>query len=331
MDSRRIFLKKLGKGTAFSALALTTPFDVTSQWGSKDNRAEKSFTIGIIGAENSHTVGYGKLFNVDNAFPGMEVKYLWGETRAFAEKAMREGHIPNWVDEPKDMLGKIDGLIVDHRHGKFHLEPAIPFIEAGVPTFIDKPFCYRAKEGKAFLALAEKHGTPVTSYSSVAHSYDTFDIKEQLRTMDTIDQVVRYGPVELDSKYGGVFFYGAHIVQPLLYLFGDTVDKVRIQKNGKNSTASLVFENGMMATLVFTTKKYGWQTYVETEDGIIELKSRVSEKEPGKNYVDMVQMFKTGEEPRSHKSIIHGVAVLEALEKSVASERWEKVAKFEEI
>ncbi len=331
MDSRRKFLKKLGKGAAFSGLAFTTPLDVTSQWASKGNSAQKIFTIGIIGAENSHTVGYGKLFNVDNAFPGMEVKYVWGETPAFAEKAMQEGHIPNRVDDPKDMLGKIDGLIVDHRHGKFHLEPAIPFIEAGVPTFIDKPFCYRAKEGKAFLSLAEKNGTPVTSYSSVAHSYDTFDIKEQLRTMDAIDQVVRYGPVELDSQYGGVFFYGAHIVQPLLYMFGDTVDKVRIQKNGKNSTASLVFENGMMATLVFTTKKYGWQTYVETEDGIIELKSRLTGKEPGKNYVDMVQMFKTGEEPRSHESIIHGVAVLEALERSVNSERWEKVTKFEEI
>ena len=39
----------------------------------------------------------------------------------------------------------------------------------------------------------------------------------------------------------------------------------------------------------------------------------------------MVEMFKTGKEPRSHKSIIHGVAVLEALEKSVTSGQWEEV------
>jgi predicted dehydrogenase len=331
MYSRRTFIEKLGKGAAFSTLAFSTPFDATSQWIARNNNETKTFKIGIIGAENSHTTGYGKLFNMEKAFPGMEVKYVWGETRAFAEKAMQKGSIPNRVDDPNDMLGKIDGLIVDHRHGKFHLEPAIPFIEAGVPTFIDKPFCYRAKEGKAFLALAQKHGTPVTSFSSIAHSYDTFDIKEQLKTMGPIDQVVRYGPVDLDSEYGGVFFYGPHTVQPLLYLFGNSVDKVRVQKNGKNSTASMVFEEGMMATLVFTTKKSGWQTYVETEDGIVELKSRLEEKKPDKNYVDMVNLFKTGEEPRSHESIIHCVAVLEALEKSVASEQWEKVAKFDEI
>jgi len=331
MNSRRLFIEKLGKSAAFSTLALATPFDATSQWIPKNNKEMKTFKIGIIGAENSHTAGFGKLFNVEKAFPGMEVTYVWGETRAFAEKAMQAGHIPNQVDNPNDMLGKIDGLIVDHRHAKFHLEPAIPFIEAGVPTFIDKPFCYRAKEGKAFLELAKKHGTPVTSFSSIANSYDTFDIKEQLKTMGTIDQVVRYGPVELDSEYGGIFFYGVHIVQPLLYLFGDTVEKVRVQKNGKNSTASLVFADGMMASLIFTSKKYGWQTFVETEEGVVQLKSRLEEKTPGKNYVDMVHMFKTGETFRSNESIIHCVAVLEALEKSVTSEQWEKVAKFDEI
>jgi predicted dehydrogenase len=223
------------------------------------------------------------------------------------------------------MLGKIDGLIVDHRHGKFHLAPAIPYIKAGIPTFVDKPFCYRAVEGKAFLELAQKHGTPITSFSSIAHSYETFDIKAQLQKMKGINQIVRYGPVDLESEYGGIFFYGAHIVQPLLYLFGDHVQRVQVHQNGKNSSASLVFKDGMLATLVFTTKKYGWSTHIETEDGIIALNSRMEEKKPDKNYVDMVAMFKTGVEPRSHESIIHCVAVLEALEKSVVSGQWEEV------
>lgn len=321
MESRRSFLTKIGKGATASALALAVPIPVVSQ--SMNN--EKSFKIGIIGAENSHTAGFGKLFNIEKAFPGMEVKYLWGETEAFAKKAMKDGHIPEMVKDPNDMLGKIDGLIVDHRHGKFHLEPAIPFIKTGIPTFVDKPFCYRAAEGKTFLELARKHGTPITSFSSIAHSYETFDIKEQLQNIRGINQVVRYGPVDLESQYGGIFFYGAHIVQPLLYLFGDTIQKVQIHQNGKNSSASLVFKDGMLATLVFTTKKYGWSTHIETEEGIMPLKSRIEEKKPNKNYVAMVEMFKTGKEPRSHKSILHGVAVLEALEKSVASGQWEEV------
>lgn len=325
MESRRSFLNKIGKGATASALALTVPIPLVSQLRVNKMRHKKLFKIGIIGAENSHTAGFGKLFNIDKAFPGMEVKYVWGETEAFAKKAMKDGNIPEMVQDPNDMLGKIDGLIVDHRHGKFHLEPAIPFIKAGIPTFIDKPFCYRAAEGKAVLELARKHDTPITSFSSIAHSYETFDIKAQLQKIKNINQVVRYGPVDLESQYGGIFFYGAHIVQPLLYFFGDNVQKVQIHQNGKNSSASLVFKDGMLATLVFTTKNYGWSTHIETEKGIIALKSGIEAKKPDKNYVDMVEMFKTGKEPRSHESIIHCVAVLEALEKSVASGQWEEV------
>ena len=34
----------------------------------------------------------------------------------------------------------------------------------------------------------------------------------------------------------------------------------------------------------------------------------------------MVNMFRTGKEPRDHKNILQGVAILEALEKSAISE-----------
>jgi len=280
-------MKNMGKSAAISSLAMSSPLSIVSQLLPNSKIESKTMTIGIIGAENSHTAGFGKLFNMEKAFPGIEVKYVWGETEEFAKKAMKEGAIPKRVKNPSEMLGKIDALIVDHRHAKFHLKAATPFVKAGIPTFIDKPFCYRQEEGKKFLALARGLGTPVTSFSSIAHSYETFDIKEQVASMGEINQVVRYGPMKLDSEYGGVFFYGVHLVQPLLYIFGNTVQKVRIINTGKNNGANLVFQNGMLATLVSTTKKYGWETHVETHEGIIKLKSGKEETKPGKNYMDM--------------------------------------------
>lgn len=325
MDSRRKFLKKMSTGVALSSLALSqTPLFAAPLPGD-DQREGKALKIGIIGAENSHTRAFGKLFNIDKAFPGVEVQYVWGETKAFAKDAMERGRIPNMVKDPEEMMGKIDALIVDHRHAKYHLEAALPFVKAGIPTFIDKPFCYRVEEGARFLEIAREHGTPVTSYSSIAHNDATLDGKDQLSQLGEVNQIIRSGPVELDSPYGGVFFYGVHIVQPLQYLFDQKVEKVRINRNGQNSGANLIFDNGMMASLVFTTKKYGWQTFVETEEGIVELQSRVEEQNPPKNYVDMVTMFQTGKEPRSHQDILEGVAILEALEKSVKSGQWEIV------
>jgi predicted dehydrogenase len=323
MESRRSFINKMGKSMALSVFAFSPAIANEMLGEGKSNN--KAIRIGIIGAENSHTIGFGKLFNTDRKFPGVEVLYVWGETEEFARKAVTEGAIPNMVKDPAEMMGKIDALIVDHRHPKYHLEAATPFIKAGIPTFIDKPFCYRVQEGKEFLAMARELGTPVTSYSSIAQSDATFDIRKQVESMGKIDHVVRYGPADLGSQYGGIFFYGVHSVQPLMYIFGEDIKKVRIARNGKNATASLAYENGMLAMLIFTSLHYGWETFVETEEGVTELKSRVEESDPPRNYIDMVEMFRTGKEPRNHQSILNCVAVLEALEKSAETEQWVEV------
>lgn len=320
MNSRRNFIKTTGKGVA---LAAVTPGIITQT--AFADQPQKNIRIGIIGAENSHTIGFGKMFNTDKKFPGMEVKYVWGETDEFAKNAMEKGNIPNQVKDPNEMLGKIDALIVDHRHPKYHLEPAIPFIKAKIPTFIDKPFCYRAAEGQEFLKLAQKMGTPVTSFSSIAHSDATFDVKEQVKNMEGISQVICTGPGDYDSQYGGIFFYGVHIVQPLMYVFGEDIERVKVSRNGSYGNASLKFSSGLFATLIIKEKARGWETFVETPKELVELKPRVEEKDPARNYADMAEMFRTGKEPRSHQSILNCVSVLEALEKSAETEKWVEV------
>ena len=321
MSSRRSFIKTVG--AAASTLTISASF--ASGIGAVSDDQLKPVRIGIIGAENSHTVGFGKMFNIDKKFPGVEVTHLWGETDEFARKAAEAGKIPIIVKDPKEMLGKIDALIVDHRHARYHLEAAAPFVKAGIPTFIDKPFCYRVAEGKKFLAMARESGTPVTSFSSIAQSYGTYDIKKQLETLGEVNHVVRYGPVDLDSEYGGVFFYGVHLLQPLMFLFGEDILRVKITRDGKKGSASLVFKSGLYATLIFKNVSYGWETFVETKNGLVELKSRVKEGDPEKIYVDIVEMFRTEKEPRSHESILNEVAILEALERSSANEKWEEV------
>jgi predicted dehydrogenase len=314
---RREFLTKAGQG-----LAVTTLMPGFLSGKNPGFDSEKSLKIGIIGAENSHTAKFGKMFNIDKKFPGAEVSFVWGETDEFARTAMEEGKIPVQAKDPIEMLGKIDALIVDHRHPQYHLAAAIPFVKAGIPTFIDKPFCYRVAEGKEFLQMAQKAGTPVTSYSLIAHSTLTFDIKEQIASMPGISQVIMTGNADLDSPYGGIFFYGVHIIEPMMYMFGEDVLQVKITRNGKQGNASIRYKNGLFATLVFKSKAYGWETYVESGEKMVELKSRIPETDPPKNYVDMVKMFRTGEKPRLYQSILNGISILEALEKSAQTEKW---------
>jgi predicted dehydrogenase len=324
MESRRTFIKTIGKGAALTTIAASSTAGYAYQLFTGPAQELKPLRVGIIGAENSHTIGFGRMFNIEKKFPDAEVKYVWGETEEFARNAADKGNIPHIVKDPLEMLGNIDALIVDHRHAKYHLQAATPFIMEGIPTFIDKPFCYRAAEGEAFLELARKYGTPFTSYSTIAYSASTFDMREQVASLGKINQVVRTGPVEMDSRYGGIFFYGVHIVQPLMYMFGENIHRVRVTRNGQTGSANLVYNNGLFVTLILKNIANVWETFVETEEGLIELRSRVEESDPAICYTDMVEMFRTGKEPRSHESILNCVRVLEALEKSVDSQEWEE-------
>ena len=125
MKNRRAFIKTMGQGVALSAFA--------PQLLAGPRQDLRHLRIGIIGAENSHTIGFGRMFNIDKKFPAAEVKYVWGENAEFARNAAEKGSIPHIVKDPREMLGEIDALIVDHRHAKYHLEAATPFIKEGIP------------------------------------------------------------------------------------------------------------------------------------------------------------------------------------------------------
>lgn len=325
MGTRRKFITSVGAGIIANGLLPPGLWGIHP--GETEQRAgtQEKIVIGIIGAENSHAINFGRLFNLEQRFPGVSVGYIWGETEEFARKAMKAGFIPEMVREPYEMLGRIDALIVDHRHAKYHIPAATPFVKAGIPVFIDKPFCYRAEEGKAFLQLARFHGTPVTSYSSLSRSKSIEDIRKQVDAFSEISQVVMYGPVDINSKWGGIFFYGVHMIEQLMAIFGEEINKVRVTRSGGKANATLVYSNGMLVTLIFSNFNSGWTILVETETGYHELKSRVWDDDPKRADTEMVHMFRTGEEPRSYQSMLNGVSILEALEESSDSELWVNV------
>ncbi|MCK4967365.1 Gfo/Idh/MocA family oxidoreductase [bacterium] len=326
MKSRRDFIKNAGKGVLATLLASSAG---SSNLYAKNNSKQeeenykKRIRIGIVGAENSHTRLYGRMFNIQKKFPGVEVLYVWGETEEFAKDAVKRGGIPNMVKNPIEMIGKIDAVIVDHRHAKYHLEAVLPFVKAGIPAFVDKPFGVSVAEGKEFLKIARERKTPVTSYSSAAHRDEVLDMKAQVSSIENIQHIIFYGPANVTSEYGGISFYGVHVVQRLLYIFGEDIERLRVSKYGNKVTATLIFKSGYFATIIFASRK--WGEFLLTDKGLIKLEPRIKEKDPAKAYRDMVEMFRTGKEPRSHESILKCMAVLEALEKSVISQQWENV------
>lgn len=274
--------------------------------------------IGIVGAENSHTAAIAKLCNVEHKIPGAKVVMVWGETPDFAKKAAEAGQIPTIVKKPEDMLGQIDGVVVDHRHGKHHLKAALPFIRARIPTFVDKPFSCDLAEAKKFLKVARETKTPVTSFS-VLPKHKSFEALVKAKNkLGELSAVVMSGPCDLESVYGGVFFYGIHQVDVILRAFGYDVKEVQVNVNGPYSTSTWYFKSGLTATLnLLKNRVSGFHVLVVGENGYHAQKLDSDPSPYLTGVKTFVKMFKTRQEPETYNSFLAPVAVLQAMQQSI--------------
>lgn len=75
MSTSRIFINIIGTGTALTTIAISKSSFALSMIADPENKL-KPIRVGIIGAENSHTIDFGKMFNIDKKFPGVEVSHL---------------------------------------------------------------------------------------------------------------------------------------------------------------------------------------------------------------------------------------------------------------
>lgn len=286
--------------------------------------------VGIVGAENSHTAAIAKVINVEKRLRGVGVTHVWGETAAYARKAAEAGQIPHIVKKPEDLIGQVDAACVDHRHGKFHLPAAMPLLEAGMPLFIDKPFCYRLSEGRRFLAKAEKLGVPVCSFSTLPKQQSFRQFAKDAKKLGQIHALVATGPCDIKSKWGGIFFYGIHQVDMVLRLLGYDVSHAQVVRGGgANHTALLSYRDGCVATMnLVGGGRAGFHLSAIGDKGRIDRAITMDESSYLTGIRDFVRMFKNGKTAETPQTMLGPVAVLEALEKSVASRARAKVARL---
>ena len=155
---------------------------------------DKELRIGILGMTegNGHPYSWSAMFNdfdpeymKDCPFPVIPV-YLgkqpkstigipgakitcicctgWAEREA-AEHIAKAANIPEVLDRPEDMIGKVDAVIVATDVGDEHVERCRPFVEAGIPMFIDKPLVNNEEDLRTFVEWRRNGAKFITSSS----------------------------------------------------------------------------------------------------------------------------------------------------------------------
>ncbi len=101
--------------------------------------------------------------------PDAHVTHVWTDDPADAERVARASLIPNVVKRAEDVIGQVDAVVVATDKGGEHVARCRPFVEAGLPVFVDKPLVDNEKDLKTFTGWVES-GAPILSSSCMRYA-----------------------------------------------------------------------------------------------------------------------------------------------------------------
>lgn len=217
--------------------------------------------IGILGSDNSHAERFSELLNLPEHpqfLPAADARVvaIWGQEAARTRQVAQQNRIATIVDEPAAMLDQVDAVLCVTRHGGRHLDLVRPYLQARVPTFVDKPLAIDPDDARTIVALAAQNRTPFTSFSTVCFSASAQQFFQQAHQLGGVRLGAYSGPATRRNAYGGVLFYAIHSIELLLMTQGVGVEWVQahegaaVDADGNGALVAVCgWKEGMLATL----------------------------------------------------------------------------------
>lgn len=283
--------------------------------------------IGIIGTENTRSADLARLCNRDQRLP-MQVTHLWGESPRQANIVGREMGVSNVLKDWRKMAGEVDGVVVAQRAGSQHYPVARWFLEQGVPVFVDKPLTENLAQARKLFDLSERTKTPLGTCSALVLQRSFRAWIGAARKLGAVSFLNASGPADVNSPYGGIFFYGIHQVDTVVEVLGTEVRSARLINNGAQGLGVINFSEGRIATLNCVAGRAEFHWRVCAEKGSLGHRYR-PDAERNLGIAKAIRHLIRGEEPASRARMLAPIAILEALRKSQRSGREERVPSLE--
>ena len=170
------------------------------------------------------------------------VTHVWTQDRSVSESIASSSGIPHIVDTAVRMIGEVDAIILARDDAENHVAMASPFIEAGVPIFIDKPLATSTKDLNWF---SEQHakGKFFMSCSSMRYATECRALKTELASLGKLELVTAVAKKDWLK-------YGVHMLEAMFTVLDDA-KAISVQHTGEKGkdTVHIIFENGLHATV----------------------------------------------------------------------------------
>lgn len=183
--------------------------------------------------------------------PGAKVTHIHceGEGGFTAEHVAKLSLIPNVVKKATDVIGQVDAVVIATDIGGEHVARARPFVEAGLPVFIDKPLTDNAADLAVFRKWVAE-GKAILSSSSMRYTKEFLPYRISTRELGDLRYVSITTPKSWET-------YGIHALEGMYPIVGPGFLSARNVGTKERNLVHLKHRRGIDVVIVANYDMFG--------------------------------------------------------------------------
>lgn len=181
--------------------------------------------------------------------PGARVTHVWTDLPEEAPLVAAASLIANVVAQPEDVIGHVDAVIIATDDGTDHVRRARPFVEAGLPVFIDKPMATTIDELRQFVQWRAA-GKVLLSTSGMRYAPAMQLTPEQSADLGDLRWITSFTCKTWER-------YGIHALEAVEPLLGPGYTQVQTLHQAGSDVVHISHRSGVQTTLGAIHDAYG--------------------------------------------------------------------------
>ncbi|MFW6155726.1 MAG: Gfo/Idh/MocA family protein [Armatimonadota bacterium] len=220
----------------------------------------------------------------------------------YASRFAEEQGIETVTETIEQMVDLVDAAIVHSANWDLHLPHARPFIEAGIPTLVDKPMVGNLQDLHELQRMHARYGTLIMGGSSVRYA-------AEVQELTSLREEMGEPGVGWCQGRGDFFNYGIHTIEMFQGFFGAGVRAVEhVGVNGAMDVFRADYASGVPVFFALGANANPWFISIGAERGVFERTLTA-----GDNYRRLIEAFvgavETGAPPLSLEENLEAVKV----------------------
>ncbi|WP_038160361.1 Gfo/Idh/MocA family oxidoreductase [Verrucomicrobium sp. BvORR106] len=238
--------------------------------------------------------------------PGARVTHVWTDDPADAPKVAAASLIEHVVSRPEDVIGQVDAVVISTDDGDDHVGRVAPFVEAGLPVFVDKPMATNLADLRQFVQW-QRAGAVLLSSSGMRYAPELQLSAEQRQQLGELRWITSFTCKSWER-------YGIHALEAIYPLLGPGFETVQTQHRQGSDIVHLTHRSGVPVTLGVVQDAVGsfGAVHLYGTGGQLPFLCRDYYNAFRAQLVAFIQMLQTGKPPFPFSQTVELMAILVA-------------------